>query len=203
MMRAIVCSAFSVVALPACVASEVCGERLGGEPQLVSSTLEGERTFVDANEESRVHLRATLRGLSELWPAEHAVRSAGVGILLHLTYVDATETNGAPTQMPRFAVSLVRPDDESGYDVDTPSFPPSAGIPYHLPVFEECYEDGDPNCCEYGSTECSVAVELRYRRLDGEPFPPVRLAWEATASASVDSCPLSGETELSLELEEP
>jgi hypothetical protein len=202
MSRVIVAAALGALSANGCVAPEVCGERLGAE-QFSSSTLAGEQDFAAANEEGSVRFRATLRGLSDLWPAEHPVRGASVGVLIRLAYVDAIETGGAATQMPRFAVSLVHPADESGYDFDTPSFPPSTGIGYSIGVFNECYADGDLNCCEYGSPECSVAVELRYRRLDGEPFPPVSFRWEATANAAVDPCPLSAQPEVLLEVEEP
>ena len=202
MSRVVFAAALGALCVTGCIAPEVCGERLQAE-QFSSATLGDEQELAAANEEGSVRFRATLRGLSELWPAEHPVRGASVGVVIRLAYADASEAGGAPTQMPKFAVSLVRPADESGYDFDTPSFPPSTGIPYNIGVFNECYADGDLNCCEYGSSECSVAVELRYRRLDGEPFPPVSFRWDATATASVDPCPLSGDAEVVLEVEEP
>lgn len=186
-----------------CVAPEVCADRAGYE-SLPGSTLSGEQTFTEAGEAGSVFFRATLRGLSELWPAEHAVPSAGVSVTLRLAYADESETSGVATQMPRFGVNLGRAaSPETSYAHTTPAFPPSTGVQYHLPLFGECLEPDDLNCCEYGSTECSLDVALRYQRQDGAPFPPVVLRWEASGSAMVDTCPLAENAELVLEEQAP
>lgn len=190
-------------ALPGCVAPEVCDdESLGGE-SFTSETLDGEQTFAEIGEEGSVRFRATLRGLPELWPAEHAVQGSHLGVLIQLDYLDGSGAGGA-TQMPRFNVRLESASAAmSDYGQDTPAFPPIGGVFLSVPLFRECYEKDDLNCCEYGSTECALDAWLSYRRLDGDPFPPVVLRWEATAHATVETCPLSKTPEITLEVTGP
>ena len=203
MTRTSLAAVCAATALSGCVAPEACGDDLAGE-QLSSVSLGAERTFSEAGELSTVRLLVTLRVLSELWPAEHPIHGASVDVLIRLAYADGSETGDVATQLPRFNVRLENPASSvEGYGHDTPSFPPSSGIHEAIALFRDCYEGDELNCCEYGSTECSFEAVLSYRRLDGDPFPPVRLSWEATAHASVDTCPLAQEPKLSLEMVEP
>lgn len=189
--------------LSACVASEVCADR-GRVEALSSSTLSGEQTFTQAGQKGDVRFRATLRGLSELWPAEHPVTSAGLDVVLHLAYAGASETDGVATQMPRFGVNLAgAASTAASYAYATPAFPPPTGVFFHFRLFSECYVEGDTNCCEYGSTECSSEVVLRFERQEGEPFPPVVLRWEASVRASIDTCPPVPDAEVALEVVQP
>lgn len=194
--------AVAMASVSGCVAPEVCTERLSEGSS--SSILSGEQTFSQTGDEGRVHFRAMVRGLSELWPAEHVVQGAGLTVVLHLDYVDAGETGGVATEMPRFGVNLASAASPStSYAYSTPAFPPSTGVQYYLPLFGECYDAGDVNCCEYGSTECSLDVLLRYVRQEGEPFPPVVVRWEASLYAGIDTCPLAENAEVTLEVEAP
>ncbi len=194
-----------LASLPGCVAPETCQDEWGADP-LPGASQSGEQTLTDAGEEGSVRFRATLRGLSELWPAEHPVRNASLSVVIHLDYVDTSQTGGVATQMPRFRLDLGNAAQQrTSYSQETPAFPPPSGVPVGSSLFTDCdgYDVDDLNCCEYGSTECSLELLLRYQRQEGEPFPPVALRWEADASASVETCPLGDEAELVLEVVEP
>jgi hypothetical protein len=193
--------ALTALALEGCVAPELCPQGAYAE-SLESEALAGAAEFTNAGEADSVRLRATLRGLSELWPAEYRLGGALL-VKLNVTYVDPVDTGGAATEMPRFSVALGTDASPSSRAETTPSFPPATGTALGLSLFQECWDGETLDCCEYGATECSASVLLEYERLDGAPFPPVELAWEATASANFGACPLSENAELLLEVEEP
>jgi hypothetical protein len=188
-------------ALGGCVAPELCTEEVRGGT-LASEALTHVAEVTNAGESSSVRLRATLRELSELWPAEYEL-GGSLQVTLHVTYVDPIAPGGTATQMPRFSAALGTAATPARYVVTTPAFPPATGTGLGLALFQECWDGDSLDCCEYGASECSVSILLEYERIDGEPFPAVELQWEATASASVGSCPLHENAELLLELEEP
>jgi hypothetical protein len=191
----------TALALGGCVAPELCTQEAHGGT-LQSEALSQIAEFTSAGEGDSVRLRATLRELSELWPAEYAL-GGSLQVMLHVTYVDPIAPGGAATQMPRFSSALGTAASPASYVVTTPAFPPATGTGLGLALFPECWDGDSLDCCEYGATECSASILLEYERIDGEPFPAVELRWEATASASLGACPLHEKAELLLELEEP
>jgi hypothetical protein len=188
-------------ALEGCVAPELCTEEAGGGT-LASEALTHVAEFTNAGQSNTTRLRATLRELPELWPAEYAL-GGSLQVTLHVAYVDPIAPGGAATEMPRFSVALGTQASPASYVVTTPSFPTSSGSALGLALFQECWDGDTLDCCEYGATECSTSILLEYERIDGEPFPAVALRWEATASANVGTCSLHENAELLLELEEP
>jgi hypothetical protein len=193
--------ALTALVLGGCVAPELCTQEAYGET-LQSGALTEAAEFANAGESRAVRLRATLRHLSELWPAEYALGGA-LQVTLHVSYVEPIDIGGAATEMPRFSVALGTEASPSRQMSTTPAFPASSGTSVGLSLFQECWDGDTLDCCEYGASECSATILLEYERIDGEPFPAAELRWEATASASVGTCPPSENAELLLELEEP
>jgi hypothetical protein len=141
--------------------------------------------------------------LPELWQAESAILDGALSLKLELAYEDEPIGGDGHTEMPRVrATFAINPSEYEDW-AQTDPFPQNPAGLFGVSLFETCLFEGDPFCCEYGSRECELPVEIELERLDGAPFPPLVVDAAVRATASVSTCPIGeGTPTLTLAREE-
>jgi hypothetical protein len=198
-----------------CFDAETCREYpVSSAEPLSSETYEESARLSDAGEFTTAAFLATLSGLPELWPAESPVQSSGGSVKLTLSYESEPRGGDGLTEMPRVEASVAFGSDPPRAIFQTAAYPSAeTGWGFHL--FTPCSSTVDSTpygqratsssgaCCPYGARECKAPFTIWLRRLDGVPFPPLIVEWSLSVSAQVDSCPGSGDPELSFERTSP
>jgi hypothetical protein len=186
-----------------CSAEEACGDDFRGVA-LNSSRHAGSAVLSAAGDSTSRIYHASLTGLPELWQPDSAILNATIATSLTLKYSTGSPGSDGRTQMPRLGFAITRVDEEpSTAPPATPDYPDSRPLGFSASIFGECWEGGPPICCVWGSTSCEGRLRLSIQRFDGEPFPPIEVSFETSASANVSLCPTNrGDPELVLE-EEP
>jgi hypothetical protein len=177
-----------------CSARSACEETYGAG-ELLSSELPSESFVLEsAGDSARIGVRARLTGLPELWQADSAILDGALSLKLELAYQDEPVGGDGRTEMPRVRATFGV--DPRNYDAvsQTDPFPQTPAGVFGVSLFETCLDDGDRLCCEYGSRECELPLEIELERLDGAPFPPLAVDATIRATASVSSCPIEGGT---------
>lgn len=189
-----------------CGARSACEEPSDstGGLMLQSEAVSGSARAVSASETSSFGLRATVRGLPKLWQGDSAILRASIDVELSLAYENDPHGFDGRTQMPAISVALDGGKPNSWEPSLTSEFPGPTPSMFRTSLLGPCYTVDEPGCCPYGASQCSVPITLRLQRLEGGPFPPVVLSWNARLDARVSTCPLNDSTPtLSLELETP
>jgi hypothetical protein len=205
-MKRVAAGAALAVAIAGCSAREVCQDTdygsVGAEPGGValSSRGGGSRVLSEAGETETLRFDAHLSGLPELWQLGSAILSSSVTLRLSLRYETAPFGADGKTEMPVINARLAPFGIPArGSNASTSRFPGPADQTSTVELFPTCLNEGDPNCCPYGSHECTVPVTLAIERLDGSPFPPVVVTHAIAAEVRISTCPL-GNAAPSLEL---
>ncbi|MET0791938.1 MAG: hypothetical protein ABW061_10490 [Polyangiaceae bacterium] len=145
-----------------------------------SNAVTGTAELSAAGQSVSFELLSQLTGLPESAPA--LFRGSGLRLALSLRYAEAPLGGDGLTQMPRFTVAF----GGAAGGTPTSSFPGATESAFSA-LFLGCASVSE--CCPSGSTHCEHAVPVTLTRVDGEPFPPVRVAWTAVSSVEIDSCP--------------
>lgn len=201
----------AVVALaPGCSAPTPACDPAPARTELRAGPLTGNLLLAEAGDAVSARYQARLEGLLELRPGKPAIES-GVGVLVvvRLTYDEPSFPPGVPTEMPRVAVRLSpatpsAPRPEQSFVRDTPHVLPRGGSRFSNSLSEACYTPGQAGCCDPGASSCSQVYEVTFERLDGEPYPVVRLEWELSVSvrAIMNPCPSAEPADLRLSVQE-
>jgi hypothetical protein len=206
MMRLVVGLGALVLYCCGCSAPTACEDEPGSQSATTftvsSPSVPGSSRLSNAGEAARLNLVATVTGLPELWQADSAILQGNGTIFVSLAYEGEPRGGDGRTEMPRVRVTF--PDSSAGFgSSETPAFPTAAGSTFSTRLFDAC-PSGDKSCCPFGERECSVPFAVLVERIEGEPFPPIVVAWRASADAEVTTCPLrQGDPALSLRLEGP
>ncbi len=181
------------LASSACGSAPTCEDYAG--KRLVTPSTSGTATLSAAGESSTRRLRVTLRGLPELWDSASPLREALLTTSVLERYAEGEPGGDGLTQMPRILTSFGTepPVDSSA----RPYYPGSAPTLLGNALFD-CSRDPEGPCCKYGATECEVVRTLFVTRTEGQPFPPVTVSWETSASVVVGQCPIGSSPELEL-----
>jgi hypothetical protein len=198
-------TAFGVLlmGLVGCSARPACEETFGGG-ELLSSELPSESFVLEsAGDRARIGVRARLSALPELWQVESAILDGALSLKLELAYRDGPAGGDGHTEMPRVRATFGGDRLEYEDGAQTDPFPQNPAGPFGVSLFETCFAESDRFCCEYGSRECELPVEIVLERVDGAPFPPLVVDAAVRATASVSTCPLGeGTPALTLTREE-
>jgi hypothetical protein len=190
----------------ACSAPKLCEDALDGAGGLGrdSEQVEDSLLATSANDGKDWKLRATLSGLPELWQGDSAILQGTLAVEVSLAYESDPVGGDGVTEMPAFRVSFGGLATPAWGSNQTSKFPGPAPARFSVPIFDTCAGEEQANCCPYGASECSLPVTLRIERVDGAPYPPVIVDWNAQSSVRVSTCPRGGSAPtLSLTLEQP
>jgi len=202
MMRRTLASAAAlsmVLACASCSAPAKCNAQPdASQPRLVESDERADSLLLtDANESQVLLFRATLSGLPVLWPNEEAVQGAA-RLGLELRYESEPLGGDGHTEMPRLVLALGTrgtPTPTTPTQLTTSKYPGPEPILLSAPVFEDC---------ALGSSQCQTSFGVFIQRVDGVPFPPLRVSTRVTADANLNTCSaLSNEARVTLEVETP
>jgi hypothetical protein len=180
---------------------QVCDDDDRTSDAALHSVAQGSARVSGAGEDLTLRFLATLSGLPELWSAE-TIREGSVELRVDLSYQSAPVGGDGTTEMPSFDIDFDPPDQDSYWPRSTGPMPRN---PYltRRQLFEPCLVDDDAYCCRFGDPECALPVTIRIERVQGAPFPPVVVDWQASVSTRVNSCPEPNRAELTFEQEEP
>jgi hypothetical protein len=190
----------------ACSAPQLCEEPRDSTGGLSRESEQVEDSLLAplANDRKDWKLRATLSGLPELWQGDTAILQGTLAVELSLAYESDPVGGDGVTEMPAFRVSFGGLSRPSWGSNQTSKLPGPAPARFSAPIFDTCPGEDQANCCPYGARECSLPVTLRIERVDGTPYPPVVVDWNARSSVRVSTCPRGGSAPtLSLALEQP
>ncbi|MEO6601244.1 MAG: hypothetical protein ABIQ16_15300 [Polyangiaceae bacterium] len=171
--------------LTACSAPSACPAYSSSYDNLrYSSPVTGTTELSRAGETNAFALKARFDHLPQLWPSNGAISAAQLSLGVSARYESDPQGGDGKTQMPRFSATV------DGIPTGTTgSFPgPNSGV-FSIEFRAECTTDSEVDCCPFGATECERILRVVLTRIDGEPFPPVRLSWSAGASAQLSACP--------------
>ena len=155
--------------------------------QFESETLRDSLTLDDL-QRAQVDLDVTAAGLPELWPAQGVLRGPFLRVLFALHYQDSVP--GENVELPSVRVTALT-DTVQGAEQTTPRFVSGPQFGLSVSVVECPFFGQEQTCCPFGSERCTDRVSLSFERLDGEPFPPLTIEWEAQAFTSTYDCPPS------------
>ena len=203
MMRALWGGLLLLATLSGCSAPKACHTDSDGlgPGEALSATAQGSVELDASLEPGEVNLVAALTSLPRLWQAGSNLLGGHLQLEFALSYVDENLASGSGIEMPRVTTTVRVGSVQSPAQPTTSSFPNGGGSGGRHELFHTCSDPGDPGCCEYGAQTCSLPVLLRFERLDGAPFPSLRLAWQAEAGVEVSPCPLESEVTAELSLE--
>jgi hypothetical protein len=124
-----------------------------------------------------------------------AVQSGALSLELGLRYENEPFGGDGRTEMPRLALTFS--DDAGG----SSTAPATSNYPGPTP---SNFLPGLFEACVLGARHCETTLDVRIQRLDGAPFPPLRVSFGATAKARLSACSvLTRETRATLEVEAP
>src|SRR6188768_3459620 len=189
---ALSCAIAWALSCAACSAPATCDAQPYGadERRLVSDERADELLLSEANESQTLHFRATLSGLPELWPSEGGVQGGALSLRLGMSYENEPFGGDGHTEMPQLAVTVSEPAGSASSPTSTPKYPGPLPSSVTAALFADC---------AFGARQCETLRDIRIRRIDGAPFPPVRVSWRATADATIGVCrALSPAPELTL-----
>lgn len=181
----------ALLALAACGPAPVCESYVG--KQLDSGTTSGTATLTAEGDSATQRFRVTLSGLPELWDTNSPITQASVTASILERYTEGQPGGDGRTQMPRVLISFGDGPPTPG--PTAPYFPGASPTVQGAQLFD-CASNAEDECCRYGSTGCTVTGTLFVTRTEGEPFPPVSVDWEASASVTVAQCPVASSPEL-------
>jgi hypothetical protein len=203
MRRPIACELASALALAlalgcgSCSAPARCdAQQTASEAPLVESEKRTASLLLSgANESQTLHFRARLSDLPELWSGDQIVQGGALPFELNLRYESEPFAGDGHTEMPRLMVTFTGPAFNGSAAPATSKYPGPEPSRYSPSLFDDC---------AFGSRQCETALAVQIKRLEGAPFPPVRVDWHANASAQIVVCSeLATGTRLSLEVETP
>jgi hypothetical protein len=177
-----------------CSAPAACTYDGWRERPNLQQSASGTKDFDQTSSAETQALELKLTGLPELWQGSQNVFGSTVALRITTEYVGEPKGNDGNTQMPRVTARLSLDGTKRTVTASTSSFAMGSAESVELRLFENCDEESnEPGCCAWGSRECVVPLTLSAERLDGAPFPPVRVAWSVEATASATACPLEKE----------
>ena len=187
----------SMLACASCSAPATCDAQANSyEAQLVESEEQsGSLLLSEASVSQTLRFRATLRDLPELWSSFDTVQNSALPLDLSVLYESEPFGGDGHTEMPRLSVTLSEPAFGNSTASTTSNYPGPTPVRFTPGLF------GD---CAFGSRTCQTTISVHINRLDGAPFPPVRVNFRATVSAHINVCSvLSTNTRATLEVEAP
>jgi hypothetical protein len=180
---------------------QVCDDDDRTADSPLRSVAQGSARVSGAGEDLTLRFLATLSGLPELWSAE-TIREGSIELRVDLSYETAPVGGDGTTEMPSFDIDFDPPDQHSYWPRSTGPMPRNP-FATRRQLFETCLVEDDAYCCRFGDRECTLPVTIRIERVQGAPFPPVVVDWQANVSTRVNSCPEPNRAELTFEQEEP
>lgn len=144
------------------------------------------------NDSQTVNFRATLSDLPEQWSSEGLAQIGGLQLDLSLRYESEPIGGDGHTEMPRLALTFKEPAAVDSSTVTTSNYPGPTPFLYSPSLFEACMS---------GADQCESTRPVRIERLDGAPFPPVRVSFRATANARIPSCEKTSSARATLDVE--
>jgi len=174
------------LATAGCSAPQNCASDgyLDSAQTITSDSLSGTTTLVRAGDTASIDLDAALGGLPKLWPADSAIVACWLKLELTLGYESAPYGGDGQTEMPAVRIDF---DTASG-DYTTPAFPRMLEATASA-LFTPCDRGTTGHCCPFGARQCEEPVHVVLTRVDGAPFPPVKVTWSAQATATLQQCP--------------
>ena len=202
----------SALASSSCSAPASCNAQQGtaDSPSVESEEIFGSLLLSAADDGQTLRFRATLSDLPELLTSDGArvgssvpdaavqggaVQSGALSLELGLRYENEPFGGDGRTEMPRLALTFS--DDAGG----SSTAPATSNYPGPTP---SNFLPGLFEACVLGARHCETTLDVRIQRLDGAPFPPLRVSFGATAKARLSACSvLTRETHATLEVEAP
>jgi hypothetical protein len=178
----------------ACSAAATCDARQNAydAPLIETEARTGSILLSEQNDSQTVNFRATLSDLPEQWSSDGLVQIGGLQLDLSLRYESEPIGGDGHTEMPRLALTFKEPAAIDSSTVTTSNYPGPTPFLYSPSLFEDCTP---------GARQCESTRPVRIERLDGAPFPPVRVSFRATANARIPTCEKTSSARATLDVE--
>jgi hypothetical protein len=193
------CSVCLAVASAACSGDKACLDESSGA-NVAADPLTGSVVLAPDAPVTALGFDVTIDSLPAIWPLTGAF-FAGMDATIVTRYQDDSDAGGTvQRQMPRLQLTLSSAASETSSETTTDPFPSVGGSSVNGSVLKTCVSSSTDSaqCCPFGATSCTDHVTVTVRRLDGAPFPPVVVAWTASASAVVNRCPFETSARLAI-----
>lgn len=193
MRRALLAPLFALIGT-ACGPSATCdaGQNAYQSPLIESEERTGSILLSAKNDSQTVDFTATLSDLPEKWSSAGLLQIGALQLDLSLGYESAPIGGDGHTEMPRLALTFKEPAAADSSTITTSNYPGPTPLLYSPSLFEDCVS---------GSRQCDSTRPVRIERLDGAPFPPVRVSWRASANARIPTCEPSSSADATLDLD--
>lgn len=201
--RALACAVCWALSCLSCSSPATCnsGDYNANEPSrtnargLTSNAQTDSLLLSEANQSIPLRFRATLSGLPELWPSYGGVQGGMLTLSFGSRYESEPLGGDGHTEMPQLVVTLSERAQKLDSTLQTRTYPGPGLDATSAVLFQDC---------ALGARQCETTIDANFRRIEGAPFPPVRVSYRATAAVNTDFCTVfSSEQLFTLEVEEP
>jgi len=189
-----VCALACALICTACGTPATCDTRQNAydAPLIETDEQTGSILLSEQNDSKTLNFKATLNDLPEQWSGEGLLQIGGLQLDLSLRFESEPSGGDGRTEMPRLALTFEEPAASDSSTVTTSNYPGPTPFLYSPSLFEDCRS---------GAQQCESTRPVRIERLDGAPFPPVRVSFRASANARIPSCDKTSTARVTLGVE--